>query len=274
MGQGQQRPPRRLRAARHAPRSRGQRPRRRARWPTSSAATRSSSATRAGWTWRTSCLIGAALLSEDERVAAEVRRQYKWFVVDEFQDVSPIQSALLDLWLGGRDEICVVGDPAQTIYSFAGAQASYLTEFTIRFPGATNVELVRNYRSTPQVIEAANTLLHGSATTSVQLRAQREAGPEVSWREATDEVDEAEAVAAEIGRAPRGGRAAARDGGAVPDQRAVGGLRGGAHQPRHPLRRARGGPLLRAPGGPPGGRAAARRGAGRRGGHRRAWSTG
>ena len=69
-------------------------------------------------------LIGAALLSEDERVAAEVRRQYKWFVVDEYQDVSPIQSALLDLWLGGRDEICVVGDPAQTIYSFAGAQAS------------------------------------------------------------------------------------------------------------------------------------------------------
>ena len=57
-------------------------------------------------------------------MAAEVRRQYKWFVVDEFQDVSPIQSALLDLWLGGRNEICVVGDPAQTIYSFAGARAS------------------------------------------------------------------------------------------------------------------------------------------------------
>ena len=145
-------------------------------------------------------LIGAALLSEDERVAAEVRRQYKWFVVDEFQDVSPIQSALLDLWLGGRDELCVVGDPAQTIYSFAGAQASYLTDFPKRFPGATNVELVRNYRSTPQVIEAANTLLKGSATTSVQLRAQRDAGPEVSWREATDEVDEAQAVAGEIGR--------------------------------------------------------------------------
>ncbi len=145
-------------------------------------------------------LIGAALLSEDDRVAAEVRRQYKWFVVDEYQDVSPIQSALLDLWLGGRDELCVVGDPAQTIYSFAGAQASYLTEFTSRFSGAVNVELVRNYRSTPQVIEAANTLLRGSATTSVQLRAQRDAGPAVSWREATDEVDEAQAVAAEIAR--------------------------------------------------------------------------
>src|SRR6478736_4700455 len=132
-------------------------------------------------------LIGAALLSEDERVAASVRSQYKWFVVDEFQDVSPIQSALLDLWLGGRDEICVVGDPAQTIYSFAGARASYLTDFTTKFPAATNVELVRNYRSTPQVIHAANALLKDSATKSVLLRAQSDPGPELSWREAAAE---------------------------------------------------------------------------------------
>jgi DNA helicase-2/ATP-dependent DNA helicase PcrA len=145
-------------------------------------------------------LIGAALLSEDERVAAEVRRQYKWFTVDEFQDVSPIQSALLDLWLGGRDEICVVGDPAQTIYSFAGARASYLTEFPTKFPGAASVDLVRNYRSTPQVIEAANSLLKGSATTSVLLRSQREAGAAVTWREAPDEVAEAEAVAEQVHR--------------------------------------------------------------------------
>ena len=69
-------------------------------------------------------LCAAAVLAEDERVAAEVRRQYHHFVVDEFQDVSPIQAALLDLWLGGRDDLCVVGDPAQTIYSFAGASAA------------------------------------------------------------------------------------------------------------------------------------------------------
>jgi DNA helicase-2/ATP-dependent DNA helicase PcrA len=150
-------------------------------------------------------LIGAALLSEDERVAAEVRRQYKWFTVDEFQDVSPIQSALLDLWLGGRDEICVVGDPAQTIYSFAGARAGYLTEFPVRFPGTASVELVRNYRSTPQVIETANALLKGSATTSVQLRSQRETGTDLTWREATDEVAEAEAVAEEIARLAKQG---------------------------------------------------------------------
>jgi DNA helicase-2/ATP-dependent DNA helicase PcrA len=145
-------------------------------------------------------LIAAALLSEDERVAAEVRRQYKWFVVDEFQDVSPIQWALLDLWLGGRDELCVVGDPAQTIYSFAGAQASYLTDFDRRFPAALSVELSRNYRSTPQVIETANTLLKGSATTSVQLRAQSGSGPDVRWHEAADEFAEAQAVAAEVDR--------------------------------------------------------------------------
>ncbi len=145
-------------------------------------------------------LIGAALLSEDERVAAEVRRQYKWFTVDEFQDVSPIQSALLDLWLGGRDEICVVGDPAQTIYSFAGARASYLTDFPAKFQGTTSVELVRNYRSTPQVIGAANALLKGSGSSSVLLRSQLDSGAPVTWREASDEVAEAEAVADEINR--------------------------------------------------------------------------
>ncbi len=145
-------------------------------------------------------LICAALMAEDERVAAQIRRQYKWFVVDEFQDVSPIQSALLDLWLGGRDEICVVGDPAQTIYSFAGARADYLRDFPKKFPGSTSIELVRNYRSTPQVIGAANGLLKGTSTGAVTLRAQREAGPEVGWQQCPDEVAESEHVAGEIQR--------------------------------------------------------------------------
>ena len=122
-------------------------------------------------------LLTAGLLAEDERVAAQVRRQYKWFVVDEFQDVSPLQSALLDLWLGGRDEICVVGDPAQTIYSFAGANADYLRDFPAKYPGTTSIELVRNYRSTPQVVEAANTLLAGTASQGVELRSQQPRRP-------------------------------------------------------------------------------------------------
>ncbi len=140
-------------------------------------------------------LLGAALLADDERVAAQVRRQYKFFTVDEFQDVSPIQSALLELWLGGRDELCVVGDPAQTIYSFAGASPAYLQDFAKRYPSLTSVELVRNYRSTPQVVEAANRLLAQSASRGVELAAQRPVGPDVEFRAFPDEVAEASEVA-------------------------------------------------------------------------------
>ncbi|HET7358236.1 MAG TPA: ATP-dependent DNA helicase UvrD2 [Nocardioidaceae bacterium] len=150
-------------------------------------------------------LCAAALLAEDERVAAEVRRQYTCFVVDEFQDVSPIQVSLLDLWLGGRDSLCVVGDPAQTIYSFAGASARHLLEFPKRHPGATTVDLVRNYRSTPQVVSAANRLLAGSPSAGVRLRSQQETGPEPVYRECADEVDEAEWVAEQIQARHRGG---------------------------------------------------------------------
>ena len=143
-------------------------------------------------------LFAAGLLADEEAVAAQVRRQYKWLVVDEFQDVSPLQSALLDLWLGGRDEICVVGDPAQTIYSFAGANASYLRDFTKKFPSATSVELVRNYRSSPQIVGAANQMLAGTPSKGVELVAQQPAGPEVTYRAHTDEVAEAGAAADKI----------------------------------------------------------------------------
>ena len=151
-------------------------------------------------------LLTAGILAEDERVAAQVRQQYKWFVVDEFQDVSPLQSALLDLWLGGRDELCVVGDPAQTIYSFAGASATYLSDFPAKYPKTTSIELVRNYRSTPQVVDAANRLLARSTSRGVELRAQRPAGPEVTYTEHPDEVAEAQGVAAQITQLRDAGR--------------------------------------------------------------------
>ena len=142
----------------------------------------------------------AGMLADDERVAAQVRRQYKWFVVDEFQDVSPLQSALLDLWLGGRDEICVVGDPAQTIYSFAGADADYLRNFGQRYEGAVSIELVRNYRSTPQVVGAANALLAGTPSQGVDLVAQAPSGSEITARGYADEVAEAAGVADGVSR--------------------------------------------------------------------------
>jgi DNA helicase II / ATP-dependent DNA helicase PcrA len=150
-------------------------------------------------------LLTAGMLAEEERVAAQVRAQYKWFVVDEFQDVSPLQSALLDLWLGGRDELCVVGDPAQTIYSFAGADAGYLRDFPRKFSGVTSIELVRNYRSSPEVVQAANAVLAGSDSGAVRLRAQRGPGPAVRFAPAADEVAEATAVAAAVEALTAGG---------------------------------------------------------------------
>ncbi|KAA1421014.1 ATP-dependent DNA helicase UvrD2 [Nocardioides humilatus] len=152
-------------------------------------------------------LFTAGVLASDERVAAQVRRQYKWFVVDEFQDVSPLQSALLDLWLGGRDELCVVGDPAQTIYSFAGADSTYLLDFPKRYAGTTSIELVRNYRSTPQVVAAANSLLAGSASAGVELKAQQPAGPAVRLEGHPDEVAEATFVADQVAALHRKGTA-------------------------------------------------------------------
>jgi DNA helicase-2/ATP-dependent DNA helicase PcrA len=146
-------------------------------------------------------LYAAAVIDADERVASAVRRQYQSFVVDEFQDVSPLQFRLLRLWLGDRDDVCVVGDPAQTIYTFAGASADHLLEFPKQFPGTTSVTLHRNYRSTPQVIATANTVMAGQlGRSAVQLKATRPDGAKVEASGQPDEVAEAEAVAVRIAK--------------------------------------------------------------------------
>ncbi|XSS47928.1 ATP-dependent DNA helicase UvrD2 [Propionibacteriaceae bacterium Y2011] len=139
-------------------------------------------------------LCAASVLADQPEVAAEFRRTYRWFVVDEYQDVSPLQQALLDLWRGDRADICVVGDPAQTIHTFAGARSDFLTGFTRRHPDATEVRLVRDYRSTPQVVAAANTVM--KKYESVTLQAQQPSGPDVVFSDNADEASEARSVAA------------------------------------------------------------------------------
>ena len=140
-------------------------------------------------------LCTAALISDHPDVAEQVRRTYRHLVVDEYQDVSPLQEALLTLWRGDSQEICVVGDPAQTIHSFAGAQPTFLTGFARRFREATVVKLVRDYRSTPQVVGCANQVMAVTGASSLQLVAQRPDGPQVSFAEAADEAAEASGVA-------------------------------------------------------------------------------
>lgn len=153
-------------------------------------------------------LITVGILQEDEKVAATVRGQYRHFVVDEYQDVSPLQQRLLELWLGGRDELCVVGDASQTIYSFTGASPQHLLGFKARYPQANVVKLIRDYRSTPQVVKLANDLLAarrsgGAAADAawappLQLVAQRPAGPVPGFIECTDDEAEAATVAEKI----------------------------------------------------------------------------
>jgi DNA helicase II / ATP-dependent DNA helicase PcrA len=144
--------------------------------------------------------LTAAILADHPDAARSVRDRYRVFVVDEYQDVNPLQKLLLDMWLGGREDLCVVGDPRQTIYSFTGATPAYLTGFPAEFPAAPVIRLVRNYRSTPQVVTLANRIEAGSRpapanSAAAPLVAQRSAGPPPKLTEYPDEPAEAAAVA-------------------------------------------------------------------------------
>ncbi len=143
-------------------------------------------------------LLTAGVLEEHAEVAEEFRGRYRSFTVDEYQDVTPLQQRLLDAWLGGRDDLCVVGDAHQTIYSFTGATPDHLLRFRARHPAAVEVRLVRDYRSTPQVVGLANQVLARAQSqhARLQLVAQQPPGPEPELSEHPDEPTEAEQVAA------------------------------------------------------------------------------
>lgn len=169
--------------------------------------------------------LAAAILAEHPLAAAQVRERYRYFLVDEFQDVNPLQKLLLDAWIGDRDDICVVGDPRQTIYSFTGATSAYLTGFTAEYPHATVVRLVRNYRSTAEVVTLANRLTGavggrraaGSSAAAGGKPSQPQAlpgpplssqcghGPPPEFAEYDDEGSEAAATAARARRFIDGG---------------------------------------------------------------------
>jgi len=121
--------------------------------------------------------LAVELLETDEEAAFAVRSRYSWFTVDEYQDTTPLQARLLELWLGERRDICVVGDEDQTIYTFAGATPEHLTGFARRYPGATVLPLLTNYRSSPQVLAVANKLL-SSTGSAKRLVATQDEGPE------------------------------------------------------------------------------------------------
>ncbi|MBW9093191.1 ATP-dependent helicase [Microbacterium jejuense] len=147
-------------------------------------------------------LACAGMLEAEPQVAKAVREQYRHFTVDEFQDVSPLQNRLLELWLGDRRDLCVVGDASQTIYSFAGADSRFLLEFDKRFEGARMVRLETNYRSDAGVLAVANELMRGRpGALHLSPAPSREAAADDSVPTVTafdDDRDEARTVAARI----------------------------------------------------------------------------
>src|SRR6478752_4835451 len=154
----------------------------------------------------------AGAIESDAAVAQEFRDRYRCFVVDEYQDVTPLQQRVLDAWLGNRDDLTVVGDANQTIYSFTGASPRYLLDFSRRFPEAAVVRLERDYRSTPQVVSLANRVIAVArgrmAGSKLHLVGQRPPGPEPTFSEHTDEVAESAAVARNVKKLLQSGTAA------------------------------------------------------------------
>ena len=143
--------------------------------------------------WEDAILLTCGLLRNETRMLSHVQQQYRYFTVDEYQDISPLQQSLLETWLGERDELCVVGDPRQTIYSFAGATSGYLTGFMNRFPDASVIELDRNYRSSLEIVELANKI-----APDLPLQAVRQVSSRPKVMSFSSPSAESTAVAAEI----------------------------------------------------------------------------
>lgn len=142
-------------------------------------------------------LLTAAMLEEERDVRERVQDQYRYFTVDEYQDISPVQQRLINAWLGTRNDICVVGDPAQTIYSFAGATPVFLNTFTQRFPDAQVIRLSTGYRSTPEITFAANSILR-AGTMGQELMAVNSHGSKPSVQGFKDEQSEIAGILGEI----------------------------------------------------------------------------
>ena len=151
-------------------------------------------------------LVMIGLMQSRSDVREKVRRAYRWFTVDEFQDVSPLQMRLLRLWLGKRHDICVVGDPAQAIYGFAGADAGFLTGFAQEFPQAQVFELNSTYRCDPAIATAANAVASNIPAALSLQSVHSEQSASVGRLDFPDEVSEGQGVADEIAALVAGGQ--------------------------------------------------------------------
>ena len=134
-------------------------------------------------------LLAAAMMEDQPRIAASFTGRYQHFTVDEYQDISPAKQHLLNQWWADRDSVCVVGDPGQAIYGFAGANSNFLIDLQQRFGQATIAKLTRSYRSAPAIIHAANSFAH------IPTVSQRDIAGSVEINSSSDAKAEAKFIA-------------------------------------------------------------------------------
>ncbi len=147
--------------------------------------------------WEDVLILTLGMLRAEPLALSHVQQQYRFFTVDEYQDISPLQHALLDTWMGEHTDLCVVGDPNQTIYSFTGATSDYLKNFEQRFEDAKVLQLTNNYRSTKKIVAAANAVVSDSTAIDA-LTSQGEVGDDVRVQQFANIADEAREVALNI----------------------------------------------------------------------------
>ena len=147
--------------------------------------------------WEDVLILTVGLLRAEPLALSHVQQRYRFFTVDEYQDISPLQHELLDLWLGDHSDLCVVGDPNQTIYSFTGASSEYLYNFASRYNDASVFELTQNYRSSKQIVTAANRVVSDSALIS-PLRSVGDMGNPVQILSFATQQEEVKSIANEI----------------------------------------------------------------------------
>ena len=144
--------------------------------------------------WEDVLILTLGMLRAEPLALSHVQQQYRFFTVDEYQDISPLQHELLDAWMGDHTDLCVVGDPNQTIYSFTGATSDFLRNFATRYEDAKVMQLTQNYRSTQKIVSAANRVVAESNPVDA-LTSQGEVGDEVRVLEFAHITDEAKEVA-------------------------------------------------------------------------------
>jgi len=139
------------------------------------------------------------MLEQNREIRQQYQRRFKYILVDEYQDTNHAQYKLISILAAGHENLCVVGDDDQSIYRFRGATIENILQFENQYTGARVVRLEQNYRSTQNILDAANKVIaHNEARKGKELWTGNGAGEEILWQALDDEREEASFIADRI----------------------------------------------------------------------------